>query len=155
MNPQAAQQAQNYLRTRVMTATPEQLQMMLFDGAVRFLDQARTALVKQDWEQTYHNISRTQKIISELLGSLKHDANPDLCGKLSALYNYAYRKLIEANVDHDLGALDEALKVLRFQRETWAMLLDQLGKQKAAAAASKLDVPAPSDRMEAQIRMTA
>src|SRR5205823_4570731 len=117
MNPQAAQQAQNYLRTRVMTATPEQLQMMLFDGAVRFLEQARAAQARQDWEQSYQNISRTQKIITELLGSLKHDTNPDLCGKLSALYNYAYRKLIEANVDHNLEALDEGLKVLRFQRE--------------------------------------
>ena len=44
-------------------------------------------------------------------GALKHDTNPDLCGKLSALYNYAYRKLIEANVDHNLEALDEALKL--------------------------------------------
>jgi flagellar protein FliS len=155
MNPQAAQQAQSYLRTRVLTATPEQLQMMLFDGAVRFLEQARAALAKKDWEHSYPNISRTQKIITELLGSLKHDVNPDLCGKLSALYNYAYRKLIEANVDHNLDALDEALKVLRFQRETWALLLEQLGKQKAAAAAGQIDLPAPSARMEAQIRMTA
>src|SRR3954465_7232389 len=93
MNPQAQQQAQNYLRTRVMTATPEQLQMMLFDGAVRFLEQARAALGKQDWGESYQNISRTEKIITELLGSLKHDVNPDLCGKLSALYTYAFRKL--------------------------------------------------------------
>ena len=150
MNPQAAQ---NYLRTRVMTATPEQLQMMLFDGAIRFGEQARIALQKKDFEQTYNNISRLQKILAELSSSLKHDVSPDLCKKLQGLYNFAYRKLIEASVNHSLGSLDDALKVLKYQRETWLLLLTQLGKQKAAAAANMLDMPAPSDRMEASISM--
>jgi flagellar secretion chaperone FliS len=155
MNPQAAQQAQNYLRTRVLTATPEQLQLMLFDGALRFGEQARAALGKRDWEGTYNHIGRVQKIIAELTASLKHDVNPELCGKLASLYNYAHRKLTEACIDHAPEALDEAMKVLRYQRETWVMLLDQLGKQKAAFHAGKIDMPAPAARMEAQIRMTA
>src|SRR4051794_34480875 len=136
MNPQA-QQAQNYLRTRVLTATPEQLQMMLFDGAVRFLEQGRISLEKKDWESSYNNISRAQRIITELISSLKHDVDPDLCGKLAGLYTYAYKKLIEANINHKVEALDEALKVMRYQRETWAMLLDQLVKQKAATVAAR------------------
>src|SRR3954470_18935457 len=130
-NPQAAQ---NYLRMRVMTATPEQLQMMLYDGAIRFAEQARTALQEKNYEKSYHLISRVQKILAEMSGSLKHDIFPELCGKLSALYNFAYRKLIEANVDHTIESLDEAVNVLRYQRETWALLLDQLGKTKAANA---------------------
>jgi hypothetical protein len=54
-----------------------------------------------------------------------------------------------------VDALDEALRVLKYQRETWALLLDQLGKQKAAAAATKIDLPAPNAQMESKIRMTA
>ena len=150
MNPQAAQ---NYLRTRVLTATPEQLQMMLFDGALRFGEQARAAMEKKDREQAYQAISRVQKIIAELTASLRHNVNPDLSGKLSALYTYAHRKLVEASIDHTPAALDEALRVLKYQRETWAMLLEQLGKQKAAAAANDLDVPPPNARMEASISM--
>ncbi len=146
MNQQAAQ---NYLRTRVMTATPEQLQMMLFDGVVRFGEQARAALQQKNFEQTHTLIIRMQKILTELSGNLKHDLAPDLCGKLAALYNFAYRKLIEANIDHDLTALDEALEVLKFQRETWSMLLAQLARQKAATAATHLsNIPAPSEQME-------
>lgn len=152
MNQQAAQ---NYLRTKVLTATPEQLQLMLFDGALRFGEQARLALEQKNFEQSYSMISRVQKIITEMSGSLKHDVFPDLCTKLSALYNYVYRKLVEANIDHKLESLDEALSLLKYQRETWAMLLDQLGKTKAAAAATKLDMPAPSARMEASIRLSA
>src|SRR6478672_10366873 len=151
-NPQAAQ---NYLRMRVMTATPEQLQMMLYDGAIRFAEQGRMALQEKNFEKSYTMIARVQKILTEMSASLKHDVFPELCGKLAALYNFAYRKLIEANVDHTIDALDEALNVLRFQRETWAMLLDQLGKNKAANAATKINMPAPDARMEAQIRISA
>lgn len=151
MNPNVAQ---NYLRTRVLTATPEQLQMMLYDGALRFGEQARLALEKKNFEESYNNISKVQKIITELSCTLKHNVAPDLCGKLAALYNYAYRKLIEANIEHKLSSLTEALDVLRFQRDTWAMLMDQLGKKKAAAAATLIDMPSPDSRMEAGIRMT-
>jgi flagellar protein FliS len=148
MNGQAAN---TYLRTKVLTATPEQLQLMLYDGAIRFCEQARTALAEKNWEQSYNFISRVQKILMEMICSLKHEVNPDLCGKLSALYNYAYRKLIEANTEHTVEAIDDALNVLRYQRDTWAMLLDKLGKEKAAVIARRLDMPAPSERMEASI----
>ena len=153
MNPQTAQQ--HYLRTKVLTATPEQLQLMLYDGAIRFAEQARTALQDKNYEKSYNLISRVQKILTEMSASLKHDVFPELCGKLSSLYNFAYRKLIEANIDHTVESLDEALNVLRFQRETWAMLLDQLGKNKAANAATKINMPAPDSRMEAKISMSA
>ena len=149
-NPQAAQ---NYLRTKVFTATPEQLQLMLYDGAIRFADQARVALEQKNFEQSYNMISRVQKIITEMTASLKHDVAPDLCKRMSALYNYIYRKLVEANVEHLIPPLEEALNLLRYQRETWAMLLDQLGKTKAAAAAQTINMPAPDHRMEASISM--
>lgn len=150
MNPQLAQ---NYLRTQVLTATPEQLQMMLYDGAIRFAEQARPALQAKKWEASYNAITRAQRIITELISSLRPDVAPELCGKLAALYNYVYRQLIEANCHHKIEALEEAIKILRFQRETWAMLLSQLGKQKAIEAARKLDIPAPNARMEASISM--
>lgn len=148
MNPQVAQ---NYLRTQVLTATPEQLQMMLYDGAIRFAEQARPALQSKNWEASYNMITKAQRIIAELISSLRPDVSPDLCGKLAALYNYVYRQLIDANSHHKIEALDEAIKILRYQRETWSLLLSQLGKQKAAEAARKIDVPAPNARMEASI----
>jgi flagellar secretion chaperone FliS len=149
----STQVAQNYLRTKVLTATTEQLQLMLYDGAIRFTEQAKAALDARNYEQSYNLISRSQRIIAEMNCSLKHDLAPDLCGKLAALYNFVYFKLTEANVEHNTAALDEALSILRYQRETWAMLLDQLGKTKAAIAATKLDLPTPSTQMEASITM--
>ena len=150
MNPQGAQ---NYLRTKIFTATPEQLQLMLYDGALRFGEQARVALEQKNYEQSYNMISRCQKIITEMHSSLKPDVAPDLCKKMSALYNFIYMKLVDANLEHEVAKLDEALNILRYQRETWVLLLDRLGKTKAAAVANKLNVPAPNSRMEASISM--
>ena len=149
-----AQAAQNYLKTKVFTATPEQLQLMLYDGALRFGEQAKLALGQKNYEESYNLISRMQKIISELTSTLKHDIYPELCGKLSALYTYAYKQLIEANLHHEVSALDDAMQVLRYQRETWAILLEQLGRSKAAANARNIEIPEPDARMEAKLSMT-
>jgi flagellar protein FliS len=149
------QAAANYLRTKVLTATPEQLQLMLYDGAIAFTEQAKAALVKKDFEASYNGISRAQKIIAELSSALKHNLAPELCGKLAALYNFVYRKLIEGSTEHKVEAIDDALEILRYQRETWAMLLDQLGKKKAAAAATRIEMPTPNARMEASINTAA
>lgn len=137
----------------MLTATPEQLQMMLFDGALRFGEQGRNALMAKKFDESFEALNRMQKIVLELQVSLKHDVNPQLCQNLSAIYTYVYKRLIEANVDHKLDAIDEALKLMRFQRETWAMLLDKLAKDKAAKAATRIDMPAPNERMEASISM--
>lgn len=150
MNPQVAQ---NYLKTKVLTATPEQLQLMLFDGALRFGEQAKVALENKKFEDSHNALIRMQKILAELNSNLKHDLYPELCGKLAALYNFAYRRLIHANTAHDVSALNEAMDVLRYQRETWMMLMQQLAKQKAAAMVGTLDIPEPNSRMEASISM--
>lgn len=151
-NPQAAQQ---YLRTRVMTATPEQLQIMLYDGAIRFCEQAKLGLQSKNLEQVFVNISKVQKIITELLGSLRPELYPELCDKLSAVYRYVYKRTIEASVEHKMESLQEAIDLLKYQRETWARLLDQVSKSKAAKAAASMNLPGPDPRMEARISMSA
>jgi flagellar secretion chaperone FliS len=145
--------AQNYLRAKVFTATPEQLQLMLYDGAIRFAEQGRLAIEKKSFEESYNALSRAMKIIVELSSSLNHKIAPDLCGKLASLYNYVHRNLIKASTERNVQPVEDALRILRHQRETWAMLLDQLGKQKAASAARNLDMPEPNARMEASISM--
>jgi flagellar protein FliS len=151
-NPHAAQQ---YLKTRVMTATPEQLQIMLYDGAIRFCEQAKQGLENKNFEQVFINVTKAQKIITELLGSMKPEVYPALCSKLSAVYRYVYKLLIAAGNPHQIEALVEAVRLLRFQRDTWVMVLDQVSKQKAGKAIANINVPGPDARMEASISMSA
>ena len=118
-----------YLRTRVLTATPQELRLMLYDGALKFCRQAMDARGKEDIETAYNGLMRAQKIVLELSSSLKHDVDPELTSRLSGLYTYIYKLLVDANVNHTTVEIEEALKLLEYERETWQMLMAQLAEQ--------------------------
>lgn len=116
-----------YLRTKILTASPEELRLMLLDGAMKFSKQARKHLdrEKPDFENAYENLMRAQKIVLELSTSMKEEVDPDLVTKLSALYTYIYRLLVDASVEHRVEPLDEAIKLLGYERQTWSMLMEK------------------------------
>jgi len=124
----------SYLRNAVMTATPEQLHLMLYDGAIRFSLQARDAIEARDYEGSYNKLSRAQAIILEMQSGLRPEINKELCDRMSAIYSYLYRKLVDASVNRSLADVDDALKILRYQRETWTMLMDKVAKARAKQA---------------------
>jgi len=128
-----------YLRQAVLTASPEQLQMMLYDGAIRFVRQARDALVQNDLSTSCEKLIRAQKIVLELDHGLRPEVNPELCAQLSSLYQFVYRRLVDANIKRDLAALDESLQIIEHQRETWRLLMEKI-----AADRGKATRPAPS-----------
>ena len=117
-----------YLRDAVLTATPEQLQLMLYDGAIRNATQAREALEQKDYEASYHKLTRAQHIIIEMINGLNQEVNPELCQRVASVYNFLYRKLIDACVQRDTGCIDDALRVLRIERETWQLLVDKVNR---------------------------
>ena len=126
--------SQEYLKTKVMTASPEMLTLMLWDGAIRFSEQGKEAIRRKEIEGSYKALTRAQNIVTELSTAMKRDLNPDLCGKLAALYNFIYRRLVEANISKDEKLVDDALEIMRHQRETWVMLMDKLAKERAGEA---------------------
>ncbi len=144
-----------YLRDAVLTATPEQLQLMLYDGAIKFALQGRDALGAKDYERSCDRLTRSQDIVLEMFNGLNHDVNPELCGRMASLYMFIYRKLIDANVQHDVTALDDAVKILRMERETWQMVVDRIAAERAGgtspaapAAATHGDTPVSSLSIE-------
>jgi len=127
---------QEYLKTRVMTASPEQLHLMLYDGAIRFADQARLALQEKRFEESFNLITKVEKIVMEMNSGLKDDVEPEVCKKMRALYLYCYDRLIAANIKHRIEPLDEAMKILRHMRETWVMLMEKLQDERARQQSS-------------------
>jgi len=115
-----------YLRDAVMTATPEQLQLMLYDGAIRFATQGRDAVLAKDYETSYLRLTRAQNIVMEMQNGLRHDVNPELCRRMASIYGFVYNKLVDGCVKRDVHEIDDALKVLRIERETWQMLVEKL-----------------------------
>lgn len=117
-----------YLKTKIMTASPEELRLMLYDGAIKFCHQARRALEESDFEGSYTALMRSQKIVLELSTSLNHNVAPEICDKLSALYTYIYRLLVDANMQRKIEPITESIDLLEYERETWKLLMEKVGE---------------------------
>lgn len=145
---QFEQAKSEYLRTKVLTASPEELHLMLLDGAIKFAQQARDAVAQKNFEDGYNSCVRVQNIILELTSALNHSIAPEICGKLSSLYNFVYRRLVEGSVKHDIACFDDALKILEYQRETWVMLMEKLTKERQEASGESATPAAAADEHE-------
>lgn len=132
-----------YLKTKVMTASPEELQLMLYDGVIRFCEQARLAIEKREIENSFNLLSRAEKIILELYVSMREEYAPDICANLKRLYMFCYSCLVEANIKKSAAKVDEALKVLRHLRESWALLIEKVKAEQAAQSGSPAASAAP------------
>ncbi len=129
-----------YLKTKIMTASREELRLMLFDGAIKFARQAQASLAAGRHEELYNNLLRAQKIVLELSTSLNHQVDPELCAKLSALYTYIYRLLVDAHVERNEKKLAEAIELISFERDTWVMLMKKLADENRGAAGSAMSI---------------
>ena len=87
-----------YLKTKVLTASQEQLQLMLYDGAIRFCEQARNAIENKQIEQSYNLIVKAEKIVMEMCHSMRDEVAPETCANMRRLYIFCYEKLVDANL---------------------------------------------------------
>lgn len=108
-----------YRQTSVATATPEKLLLMLYDGAIRFLRQARLAMEKQDLESTNKWLGKLQDIFVELNTSLDLDQG-EIALNLRKLYEFYQNEVIMANVEKNVTRLRSVEQFLLLFRETWA-----------------------------------
>ena len=109
--------AAKYNNNKVMTASPAELTLMLYEGAIKFCNLAIMAIEKKDLEKSNLNIIKAQNIILELRSTL--DMNYPLSNDLDRLYEYIYSKLIEANLKKDKEIIEESLDFIRELRNTW------------------------------------
>ena len=117
MNPYASPQA--YRESSVLTATPEQLVVMLYDGAGRFLRQAEAAYGEGALEHAHDRLGRGEAIIDELLATLDMDQG-QVAERLQAIYVYCKRCLREARKERDAGKIRLVVRLMGELREAWA-----------------------------------
>ena len=118
-----------YLKTQIKTASKEQLLVMLYDGAIRFCEQAKMSFEEKDLESFGNYLVRVQKIIMELMTALSPDVDPEFASKMMGLYQYVNTRLIEANIEQDLNKIDECLSIVRPLRDAWSDAVTKLRKQ--------------------------
>lgn len=113
-----AQNAANvYQGTKINTASPAELTLMLYEGAIKFCNKALYGMEQNDIEKINENLLKAQKIISELRNTLDHKYQ--VAKEFELVYDYIYRRLIEANINKDSEILEEALDYIRQMRDTW------------------------------------
>lgn len=129
-----------YLKTKVLTASPAELRLMLIDGAIRFTKQARSGIRDRDFEQSFEGFSKARAIVTELISGLNPEVDAELCDRLTGLYTFIFTRLVDASSERSIEIIDEVLELFRFERETLAMLVESLVSENASAS-SVTDVP--------------
>ena len=113
-----AQNAYNQYREKsIQTARPEELTLMLYNGLVKFIMRAIDAVEKGKVEDAHNNIIRAQDIIQEFMRTL--DKRYPIAVSLELLYDYMYRRLVEANLRKDVSILTEVLDMAKQLRDVW------------------------------------
>lgn len=121
--PGAAAYRQVSVDSDALAASPHQLVLMLFDGALQSIAAARTQLQAADIEGKGKSIARAIEIVgSGLSASLDHEAGGDIAANLASLYDYIVRLLVSANSGNDPTKLDEAGTLLAQMRMTWSTI---------------------------------
>ena len=120
----------NYANNKIMTASPAQLTLMLYDGAIKFCNIAIVGIEEKDIEKAHNNIRKAQKIIEEFRSTL--DFKYPVAKDFDRVYEYLQYRLRQANLYKDKAMLEEALKHLRTMRNTWEEVIKS-AKQKDRA----------------------
>ncbi|NMA73290.1 MAG: flagellar export chaperone FliS [Bacteroidales bacterium] len=106
-----------YQNNKIKTASPAELTLMLFDGAIKFCNIAMDAIDEKNISKANNNIIKAEKIISYLRSTL--DFKYSVAQDFDNVYGYLYDRLIQANIRKDKEILEEVLKYLREMRDTW------------------------------------
>jgi len=124
-----------YLETSVQTASPAQLMIMLWDGAIRYSKLSIEAMNNGNYQDANSNLQRVQDIISEFMITL--DRTSSIAEGLLSLYDYFQRRLIEANIQKRVDYIEEVMGFLIEMKETWvqAAMMAKTGSTAGAARA--------------------
>ena len=111
-NPYAA-----YNNSKIQTASPAELTLLLYEGAIKFANIALTAMENKDIQKAHTNVMKTERIIIEFQSTLDHKY--PVAKDFDAVYDYLIKRLRDANIKKDPAIMKEVLEHLRTMRETW------------------------------------
>ncbi|MCI5586204.1 MAG: flagellar export chaperone FliS [Lachnospiraceae bacterium] len=108
---------EKYNNSKILTASPAELTLMLYDGAIKFCNIAIMGIENKDIEKAHNNITKVQRIIEEFRATLDHKY--PVAEDFDRVYVYLLRRLLEANMKKDKEILEEVNMHLRSMRDTW------------------------------------
>ncbi len=142
----------SYRQVATQTASPGQLVLLLYNGIIRFLEQARLGFANEDpkefHEAVNNNLLRAQAIINEMNQSLNMTEGGEFACRIRGLYDYFDRRLQESNMRKTLEGINEVLKQVTVLRDAWAQMLHKGGGTVDTAELVRADaLPSPGDAL--------
>ncbi len=122
-----------YNRNKILTASPAELTLMLYDGCIKFINIAMMGIDEKDVAKANTNIKKAERIIVELQSTL--DDRYEVAKDFNAVYTYVNRRLLEANLSKDKEILVECAGHMRTMRDTWKEVMKAAGHEKVAKQA--------------------
>lgn len=116
---------EDYLRAQILTATPQKLQLMLIEAAIRHAQQGRSYLEGGDMDHASGSLVKAQEIVAELIAAVQPTPDVELAKRVKANYLFVHQSLVSAGLQGDAAGIDGALKVLAVERETWDRVCQQ------------------------------
>ena len=110
-----------YTTNKILTASPAEVTLMLYEGAIKFCNIAIVAIEHGEIEKAHVNIKKTQRIIEEFRNTLDH--NYPVAEDFDRIYVYLLQRLLEANIKKDTAILEEVNMHLRSVRDTWKQVM--------------------------------
>jgi flagellar secretion chaperone FliS len=127
----------SYLVSDVMTATPPKLHLMLLNAAIKEVRRAQKHRQDNEDEKARKSIIHARNIISGILAGMDYEAKAELIGKVAGVYLFIYQALAQAELNKDLNKLDEALRILDIERDTWRQVCEKLAVSEGNQTAPK------------------
>ena len=124
--------AESNLVNQVLTATPEKLQLILIEAAISAAERAKHHWQAKDDEKACQSLVRAQEIVGELLAGLNHNVDPPLVRRVAGIYAFVLQRLVEASLQRDPKGIDDAVRVLRIERDTWQQVCEKMAAQRHA-----------------------
>lgn len=122
-----------YQEANLETASQGKLLLMLYDGGIRFLVQAQSAMEARNFTEAHKHLLKAEDVLTELMASLRLEVG-EIAQNLYRLYEYMNWRLIQANLKRDVGMVNEVIGHLRSLREAWVEAIRTTGAQSQAAS---------------------
>ena len=115
-----------YTNNKILTASPAEVTLMLYEGAIKFWNIAIVSIEHNELEKAHVNIKKTQRIIEEFRNTLDHQYA--VAEEFDKIYTYLLQRLLEANIKKDKEILEEVNMHLRSVRDTWKEVMKRCNK---------------------------
>jgi flagellar protein FliS len=124
-----------YRKSAVTGASPIQVIVLLYDGALKHMEAGRHAIAHQDFARQNEHLQAAQKIVMELMACLDMEKGGEIAWNLLKLYEYSLNELVRANIEDDSSGVAHAIRIFSDLRESWVKLADPVYEADHAIAA--------------------